>query len=198
VRTLKAIHDAVLTDQARDDVAALVIATERRSSARGGAEDRAGGPACVWRFDAHDASAVKAARSDVLARLTATAASADECHAAEVVFGELVGNVVRHAPGPVEVQLELRDRSAALHVLDEGPGYLHLTKLQTEPLSENGRGLLLVSALSEEFSITRRLGPVSGSHSRAVLSVNRPVISEQHSPRRDRRGMNARRGSLAH
>lgn len=83
---------------------------------------------------------------------------------------ELLGNVVRHAPGAVDIEVEWRGNAPVLHVLDRGPGY---DRAQTLPpwLGENGRGLYLVSTLTREFTVTRL--PGYGSHARAVLPIER-------------------------
>jgi anti-sigma regulatory factor (Ser/Thr protein kinase) len=42
---------------------------------------------------------------------------------AELIFGELLGNVVRHAPGPVEISFDVGSDAAILHVIDSGPEF---------------------------------------------------------------------------
>ena len=169
----QAIQNAVLHERSRDDVAVLVLAVE--TVADGGApvaksDDDA---TLGWTFDAHDAEAARATRDLIAERLRANTATDDECYAAQTVFGELVSNVVRHAPGPVEVRLDVRDQALILHVLDQGPGFQHVANAPVDLMSEAGRGLSVVAALSAEFNVTRRPRPLSGSHARAVLSVNR-------------------------
>jgi hypothetical protein len=56
-----------------------------------------------------------------------------------------------------------------LHLLDNGPGFHHVPALPRDMYSESGRGLFIISLLSEEFSVSRR--PDYGSHARAVLSL---------------------------
>ena len=90
--------------------------------------------------------------------------------AAEHVFGELLGNVVRFAPGPVEIELDWNNGAApVLHVLDRGPGFTFTPKLPTDLLSERGRGLYIVWALAADFNVTPRHD--GGSHARAVLGI---------------------------
>jgi hypothetical protein len=81
---------------------------------------------------------------------------------------------VRYAPGAVHVALDRTASAPVLHVLDEGRGFRHLPKLPDDVLSERGRGLYIVSAFSDDFTVTRR--PHGGSHARAVLSLSAPVI----------------------
>lgn len=47
-------------------------------------------------------------------------------------------------------------------------------------MSEAGRGLAMIAALSAEFNVTRRPEPPRGSHARAVLSVNRETHRTKH------------------
>ena len=60
---------------------------------------------------------------------------------AELVFGELLGNVVRHAPGPVEVTFELKNGIQTLHLIDSGRAFsLAEQQLPEDDFSELGRG----------------------------------------------------------
>ncbi len=170
----RALQAAVLRQGSRDDVAVLVLAIE--TVADGCKRDASPNDEAIlaWTFDAHDAKAARATRGFITHRLRTHTASDDECHAAEVVFGELVSNVVRHAPGPIEVRLEVGGQAPILHVLDQGPGFQHVAQAPvTDLMSETGRGLSVVAALTAEFNVSRRARPLSGSHARAVLSVNR-------------------------
>jgi serine phosphatase RsbU (regulator of sigma subunit)/anti-sigma regulatory factor (Ser/Thr protein kinase) len=162
----RAIHDAVLAEGARDDVA---IFTVRRAA------DESGHGIARWAFDSSQADAARATRHAVSQRLAEHGLSADALGAAEVVFAELVGNVVRYAPGPVDVALDCSGAAPVLHVLDQGRGFRHLPKLPDDVLSERGRGLYIVSALADDFTVTRR--PHGGSHARAVLALAQRTIS---------------------
>ena len=84
------------------------------------------------------------------------------------MFGELVGNVVRYAPGSITAILDVSCPSPVLHVLDDGRGFEFRPRLPVDLLSERGRGLFLVTAFSEELSVERRRA--GGSHARAVLA----------------------------
>jgi anti-sigma regulatory factor (Ser/Thr protein kinase) len=123
-----------------------------------------------WTFDARDAHAAYDLRTRLLAYLRTKGNHDGDYASAELVVGELVGNVVRHAPGIAEVAIEWHEETPVLHVLDRGPGYERTPALPTA-MSEAGRGLFLVSALAREFSLTRR--PERGSHARAVLPIAR-------------------------
>ncbi|MEO7039114.1 MAG: ATP-binding protein [Candidatus Elarobacter sp.] len=90
-----------------------------------------------------------------------------ELHAAELVFGELIGNAYRHARGSIDVMLDVSGTVGVLHVLDNGHGFEFRPRLPADPLEERGRGLFLVKTFADEFSFESRRG--GGSHARAVL-----------------------------
>ncbi len=82
---------------------------------------------------------------------------------AELIFGELLGNVVRHAPGPVEIAINLNEAALILHVIDSGP-FLPIAerRLPDDMLSERGRGLYIVEQLAAEVRFERNAG--CGNH----------------------------------
>ncbi|HEV2739560.1 MAG TPA: PAS domain S-box protein [Candidatus Elarobacter sp.] len=149
----------VLDDGIRDDVAVL---TMRVSATPSEARDWT----MRWRFDPHDWRRAYDVRETLAETLSAAAANVD-LPAAELVFGELVGNAVRHAPGFVDVELTWDDDATpVLHVIDDGPGYRPQTDLPS-PDSESGRGLYIVAQLTREFTVMKL--PRRGAHARAVL-----------------------------
>jgi anti-sigma regulatory factor (Ser/Thr protein kinase) len=123
-----------------------------------------------WSFDARDYRSARDVRELFIAYLKAKGQGDADYAGAELVFGELIGNVVRHAPGIVDIEIEWRGTSPVLHVLDRGPGYNREAVLPAT-YSENGRGLFLVTQLTREFTVTRL--PGYGSHARAVLPIER-------------------------
>ena len=162
---------------ARDDVAILVVGI--RGTTRAGNESAT--PQQRWTFDVADAQAAQAARRSFGEGLSQRGASPEDVSSAEVVFGELVGNVVRYAPGPIEVSVDWSGAAPVLHVLDKGPGFRHMAILPKDIFSESGRGLFLVSYLTEDFHVSMR--PTGGSHARAVLSLQRQRIGKASSGR---------------
>jgi serine phosphatase RsbU (regulator of sigma subunit)/anti-sigma regulatory factor (Ser/Thr protein kinase) len=158
----RSIHDAVVPGRASDDVAVFVVRRCGDAAAEG----------AVLRFalDSSDAGAAREARHAISDALGRHGFSADALGAAEVVLAELLGNVVRYAQGPVEIALDRSGVAPVLHVLDRGRGFRHLPKLPADVLSERGRGLYIVSALADDFAVTRR--PDGGSHARAVLALS--------------------------
>ncbi len=155
----RAIYGAVLGDEdASDDTAIFVVRRVPNASARAIGS---------WTFDVADADAARAVQRDVVDRLHGFGLNAKAIQAASVVFAELLGNVVRYAKGEACVALDCSGELPVLHVLDQGPGFRHAPKLPEDMLSENGRGLFIVSTLARDFTVSHRRGP--GSHARAVL-----------------------------
>ena len=97
---------------------------------------------------------------------------------AEMVFGELVSNTVRYAPGTVEVIVDWTSPDPVLHVLDNGSGFRHISILPPDLLSESGRGLFIISALTHDFRVS--LGAKGGSHARAVLRMQSRQLVDTH------------------
>jgi len=154
------IHDAVLFDGAHDDVAILAVRMP-------GPDE----PDPFVRFSLHSGdservSSVRRAFSLMLAERGADNASA---FTAELVFGELLGNVARYAPGDFDVAIDFATAEPVLHLLDNGPGFRFNPNLPDDLLSERGRGLYIVRSLAKSFSVDPRLG--GGSHARAVLEL---------------------------
>jgi PAS domain S-box-containing protein len=119
-----------------------------------------------WRFDPRDWRRAYDVRETIVEALELHAHAID-IPAAELVFGELIGNAVRHAPGSIDVELTIDDPAQpVLHVIDDGPGYASETHLPPDD-AESGRGLFLVARLTREFSVTKM--PNRGARARAVL-----------------------------
>jgi anti-sigma regulatory factor (Ser/Thr protein kinase) len=166
-RPALAIHDAMLPHGTHDDVAILTVLTDSIPTR----EHR-------WRFLSDDAVAARRTRGEFAEVLRTTGVAAENCYTAELIFGELIGNVVRYAPGPVDVELDLSGANPVLHVLDRGNGFALSPKLPKDLLSERGRGLFLIWSLAIDFNVTYRRG--GGAHARAVLAM--PRISKQQVP----------------
>ncbi len=111
------------------------------------------GHAAVWSFVADDARAAVNARGSFVAFLRRSPCDSHMLARAEVVFGELLGNVVRHAPGPVEIQLYCNDGAWKLHVIDSGDDFVAPATLPTDIMSELGRGLYIVQQLAKRVHV---------------------------------------------
>ena len=107
-----------------DDVALLIVSPA--------AVDEIG-----WTFASNDADSAQLARASLAAYLRSRHADPDLTDRAELVFGELVGNVVRHAAGPIAVELRWRSGIPVLIVRDRGPGFVFDPRLPRDIFSES-------------------------------------------------------------
>jgi len=153
------IRGRMLSDGARDDVAILTLRVHR---------DQRIGNIRRWNFASLDADGLSRLRRELRALLIGYGLSDLRLETAELVLGELAGNVVRHAAGAVEFVLDNTGGDLVLHVIDDGPGFERAPMLPIDVMSESGRGLFIVSQLTHEFSVTKR--HPRGSHARAVLT----------------------------
>lgn len=130
---------ACMAEQCPDDVAILAISV---------------GAAPAWTLYVDDARAAVDARSLFVDFLRGIESRGDFIDSAELVFGELLGNIVRHAPGPVEISVESREEALVLHVIDSGPPLrTSERRLPTDPLCERGRGLFIVTHVATDVHI---------------------------------------------
>ena len=123
-----------------------------------------------WSFEAADAGRAYGARRDLLAYLQSRAAQGSDLDAAALIFGELVGNVVRHAPGPINVDVYWDADVAVLRVIDRGPGFDwdgHASL--PDRYAESGRGLFIAHSVARNLRV-RRL-PGSGTEATAWLPI---------------------------
>jgi PAS domain S-box-containing protein len=161
----KYVRANVLGGGARDDVAILTL---RLRGVESGVRGEATRRLFRWRYDRIDRDVSHELRERLKRTLEEHGFAHDAKERAELVLGELIGNIVRHAPGALEVIVDLSSPAPVLHVIDEGPGFERAPMLPGDLLSESGRGLYIVSELTDEFSVAR--GPNGGSHARAVLA----------------------------
>lgn len=153
----RAIYELMLPEGTADDVAIMTL----RSDAVGDLGLRR------WNLESEDSSVAAGVRHEFVAMLAARGICDEDLFSAELVFGEMIGNVVRYAPGSMEIVLDFNGSAPVLHFLDAGPGFAVNPRLPSDDMSERGRGLFLVWALTEEFTVSRL--PSMGSHARAVL-----------------------------
>jgi len=150
------IRDACVREDRSDDVAIL---TMRFSDQEG------------WTFTAENAQAANDARSDFVRYLRMHVSDESAIESAELVFGELIGNVVRHASGGIDVHLEWHGERPMLHVIDRGAAFGRGAGLPNDPLSEGGRGLFIAQQLSDRLAIEHVRG--YGNHVVAELRLRR-------------------------
>lgn len=141
----------------RDDVAILTV--------------RFGIAKPYWRFDVGEAAAAYSVKRDLMDAIANLCEDSPEAlHACEMIVAELIGNAVRHAPGPLSLSLSQEHGAVVLHVIDEGRGFDYHPSLPPDTWAESGRGLFLISMLAPSIRVTRL--PGYGSHIRVVLPLS--------------------------
>ncbi len=128
-----------------------------------------------WQFRADDAIDALRMRAAVRAFFVAEADQESDIDGAVLVFGELVANVVRHAPGAISVRIEWPTSGPAMLFVDDwGPGVRSVCT-SDDPMRENGRGMDIVRALARDLRIVS--APAGGTHVSAALPVDRRTTS---------------------
>jgi PAS domain S-box-containing protein len=150
------IEESCLGGRADDDVAILTVSFEISKR---------------WSFDAENARAAQDARAEFVQYIRAHVNDSFSVSAAELVFGELIGNVVRHAPGPIDIDLDWSKAAPVLHVIDRGPAFEDSNTLPTDILSESGRGLYIVRRLASDLKVEHV--PGYGNHVTVELPLRR-------------------------
>lgn len=125
-----------------------------------------------WHFRSERAFDARAARAEFLQYLRFVCITGSDFEGAEIVFGELVANVVQHACGPIEVLAKTdATRSVMLYVWDTGPSFALQPQLPQDPGSDRGRGLFIVSTLCKNVAVRR------ASDGRNQVCVVLPVLA---------------------
>jgi anti-sigma regulatory factor (Ser/Thr protein kinase) len=122
-----------------------------------------------WYFRSADAAEALPERRAFAEFLRARCTPASDCQAAEIVYGEIVANVVRHAPGPIEIMLRSSTRGVLLEVFDTAPDFSVARPLEPPWHSESGRGLHIIWQLCD--NLARTITPSGGKIS-VVLPVS--------------------------
>jgi len=108
-----------------------------------------------WQYHAPDANLAVAARESFTSYLRASCNGDSDCNSAEIVFGELVANVVRHSPGPIDISMQSDSNgSVVLDVFDTGAAF-SVTGSLPAANSTSGRGLYIVALLCRCLSASR-------------------------------------------
>lgn len=126
-----------------------------------------------WYFET-DCSREALAGRQLLERYLANhAREGSDLYAAVLVYGELVSNVIKHAPaGGVRIWLEPHQEKFALCINDAGTGFpQNEAPRRPDDAAESGRGLFIVEQICEEVSFGRAAH--EGFVVRAVLPLHR-------------------------
>ena len=138
------------------------------------------GTGTEWSLVRSDAWDANTARSGVRSFLAAQALPGSDLEGAETIVGELVANVILHAPGPIGIYASWSGETAVLIVSDRGHG-IPKVRLCPDAMAESGRGLLIVEALARSVEVYRV--PFQGSRVVVELPVRRrpPVSNVENS-----------------
>ena len=143
-----AIKLRVLGDEQATDDIAILTATIASLPERAPEEMRR------WRFSSADYRTGVVIRHDVGTLVAAWTGDPGRRYDGELAFGEMFSNVVRHAPGAVEVELRATARGAELRVTDHGTGFQEPPR-SNDDYAESGRGLELVRAVADACDFGR-------------------------------------------
>ncbi len=137
---------------ANDDVAILVMTLSPKPRESGDITK-------IWRFHSGDGANTGMIRRQILDVIRAERDDSDGAFETEVIIGEILANTVRHAPGIVEVRLELNDSVATITFSDSGAGFEpYANERRVDLMRESGRGLSLIASLAKEWSVGRSAG----------------------------------------
>ena len=108
-------------------------------------------------------------RADIRTFLEAQAdVQSSDLDSAELVAGELIANAVRHGAPPFGICIDWHDDPPILCVVDRGRGMPPVYPAP-EPLSECGRGLLVVRALAGDLVVDA--SGENGAGTRVVVAL---------------------------
>ena len=110
--------------------------------------------AIAWTLNTEAPETVRGARMSFRCFAHSTWGENRNVAAAELVVGELLSNVVRHAPGPIVFKADWSAKAVAISVADEGCGFLNVA-IPTSETAESGRGLAIVRALATDVRVER-------------------------------------------
>lgn len=109
---------------------------------------------------AHAASAVPAAREELVALLTELEVPETTIVEAELTASELLGNAVMHGRadhrGSIGLRVRVRDQVVEVSVTDGGPTDGHAADIRprrTSVVATRGRGLRIVRSLAHEWGV---------------------------------------------
>jgi serine/threonine-protein kinase RsbW len=104
-----------------------------------------------------DAASVPVARQALTSCLHTLNVDAGTCDDLALALGEACANVIKHATASDEykIQIGIADHRCVIEVIDTGRG-LDFQAVQTPapPTSEHGRGLQIMTALVDNFSLS--------------------------------------------
>jgi anti-sigma regulatory factor (Ser/Thr protein kinase) len=124
-----------------------------------------------WSMVKADAREATRARAEIRQFLAAEAdVQASDLDAVEMIVGELVANVIRHAAGPIGIHVAWDGEAAVAIFADRGPGIPAVRRVPALDAT-SGRGLMIVQALAKKVEIASSV--TNGSRVIVQLPVRR-------------------------
>jgi anti-sigma regulatory factor (Ser/Thr protein kinase) len=128
-----------------------------------------------WYFRSTNATEALSERRAFVKFLRTRCTPESDFQATEIVYGELVANVVRHAPGPIEIMLRSNARDAVtIEVCDTAVDFRIARPVQPPLDSETGRGLHIIWHICGNLLRTKT---ANGGKTSVVLPV---VLLKKH------------------
>jgi anti-sigma regulatory factor (Ser/Thr protein kinase) len=135
-----------------------------------------------WALEPEDTGGVSRLRHQIMDSLAQLAADNADLGSTEIVVGELLSNAIAHTSGRAWISLRWDGVHPLLSVADLGPGFPAgpewfdgernlIPRLPSDPLSEGGRGLYLISHLALDFAVAAR--STGGTVVSVTLDLNR-------------------------
>ncbi|HEY3603036.1 MAG TPA: SpoIIE family protein phosphatase [Sporichthyaceae bacterium] len=125
-----------------------------------------------WQVDTAERGSVRAMQAEVGVLLRDLGANESAVNDAELILTELIGNVVRHAPGKAQICLSAAAGQVLLTVEDAGTGFDYRPSAPVGVQAESGRGLFIVAALAQDVQVS------AGATGGARVAVRLPFISD--------------------
>ncbi|MGH3335712.1 MAG: ATP-binding protein [Nocardioides sp.] len=128
-----------------------------------------------------EAASVSLARHTLAEALRIADVAPDCVHEAQVALSEACTNVFHHvaAGQNFEVLINIGDAELTIHILDSGPGFARSGRLADWPdvTSENGRGLALMTAFTDNASFESDNGGGSVRLKKRLRRIAEPALS---------------------
>jgi anti-sigma regulatory factor (Ser/Thr protein kinase) len=147
----------------------IVIKPMRGYTAHMRIDDR--GILAAWTFDSASTERAKQCRLEFSSLLRRYGNPESDFDAAELIFGELMANVVQHAPGPVSIRLEWTGKFPTLIMHDQEEPFAATLNLPDDPLRESGRGLFII----RELAVSLKVEDVPNDGTRVIVQL--PIVS---------------------
>jgi anti-sigma regulatory factor (Ser/Thr protein kinase) len=111
-----------------------------------------------WRISPGDFTSAARVRVEFRQALLSNCAPSSDVGGAEIIFGELVTNALRHGKAGADVTVRCKGELFALEIADDGPGFDLESVAQRERVDDGGRGLMIADRLGARLRAERRSG----------------------------------------